>query len=198
MTFTQVKPFDQSKGGTTPNMCLANVIRGYQIPPKYPDAWTAWENTEQHSGDPPSGLDVPVYFSYFATIDDEYKNWGHIGVRLSNGQFWSDGKVYNSIGDYTSNHSPKYVGWGESINNVTVIQEGDDMRLPSKDEVNAIYIVCCGRSATQTEINNYTQHSFDTCFLEVYNSQESINWVKTSEAAVKDGTTLKPGKYIVG
>jgi len=127
MAWTQVKPFDQSKATAIKNLCLGNVQRGYSIPGKYNSAWEAWQNTEQHTDPIPSGVDVPVYFSYSATIDNEYKNWGHIGVRLANGKFWSDGVTYNSIADYTKNHSPKYVGWGESVNNVRVIKQGVNM-----------------------------------------------------------------------
>ena len=123
MAWTQVKPFDQSKATAIKNLCLGNVQRGYSIPGKYNSAWEAWENTEQHISTIPMGVDVPVFFAYTATIDGQNKNWGHIGVRLANGKFWSDGTTYNSIADYTKNHSPVYVGWGESVNDVKVIKE---------------------------------------------------------------------------
>ena len=126
MTWEQVKPFSQAKAGKTKNMCLANVRAGYQIKNILPTAWTAWQQTEQHKGTPPAGVDVPVFFSYTATIDGVLKNWGHIGVRLKNGKFWSDGVIYTNIAAYTANHSPRYVGWGESVNNERVIK-GDDM-----------------------------------------------------------------------
>ena len=121
----QVKPFSQSKAGKTQNMCLANVRAGYQIKNLLPDAWTAWQQTDQHKGTPPAGVDVPVFFSYVANIDGQRKNWGHIGVRLKNGKFWSDGVTYSNIAAYTSTHAPKYVGWGESVNNERVIKEED-------------------------------------------------------------------------
>ncbi len=125
MAYTQLKKFSQAKAGKTKNFCLANVTQGYGIPNKYGSAWEAWQHTEQHENGAPLGVDVPVYFSYTATIDGINKNWGHIGVRLANGKFWSDGMVYNSIGVYTAGHSPKYVGWGESVNGVKVIKEQD-------------------------------------------------------------------------
>lgn len=130
--------FDTAKGGNVPNFCLANVCKGYSIPNKYPSAWEAWLNTEQHTDAIPAGLDVPVFFSYTATIDGINKNWGHIGVRLRDGRFWSDGRIYQSIQSYESNHSPRYVGWGESINNVTII-EGDDMSTVGEVEFNNLY-----------------------------------------------------------
>lgn len=132
----QLISFDPAKGGTTPNFCLANVCKGYGIPNKYPSAWEAWLNTQQHT-DPIPALDVPVFFSYTATIDGITKNWGHIGVRLKDGRFWSDGKVYPSIESYQSNHSPRYVGWGESINNVTIL--GADMSTVGEIEFNNLF-----------------------------------------------------------
>lgn len=122
----QVIKFNPTTGGNTPDMCLANVCKGFGIPNKYGSAWEAWEHTQQHSGNAPAGLDAPVFFSYTATIDGVNKNWGHIGVRLASGQFWSDGNIYSSIDAYMVNHWPKYVGWGESINDVTIIK-GEDM-----------------------------------------------------------------------
>lgn len=133
----QLISFNIANGGTTPNFCLANVCKGYGIPNKYPSAWEAWLNTRQHTDSIPNGLDVPVFFSYTATIDGITKNWGHIGVRLKDGRFWSDGKIYPSIESYQSNHSPRYVGWGESINNVTIL--GDDMSTVGEIEFNNLY-----------------------------------------------------------
>lgn len=125
MNYTQVKSFNQSKGGNKAGLCLQNVRLGYEIPARYDDAWTAWLNTEQHKDrNIPSGVDVPVYFSYTTTIGGVRKNYGHIGVRLSNGRFWSDGRTYDSVAAYENNHAPVYVGWGESVNNVRVIKGG--------------------------------------------------------------------------
>lgn len=129
MQYEQVIAFNPAKGGTTPGMCLANVTQGYGIPNKYASAWEAWEDTQQHTVPIPSGLDIPVFFSYTATIDGINKNWGHIGVRLSNGQFWSDGNLYASINAYTTGHAPRYIGWGESVNDVIVIK-GEEMATP--------------------------------------------------------------------
>ena len=115
MGYSQRILFDPSKGGNTPGLCLQNTRLGYNIPPLYPNAIGAWNHTEQHADRNFPNLDIPVYFTY--------KNDGHIGVRLASGQFWSDGKTYTSLEEYEKNHAPKYLGWGESINNVKVIKE---------------------------------------------------------------------------
>jgi hypothetical protein len=110
-------------------MCLANVCLGYGIPNKYGSAWEAWQHTEQHTDPVPDGLDVPLYYSYTATIDGVTQNYGHINVRLANGTVWSDGNLYSSIDGYLAGHWPKYVGWGESINDVTIIE--GEINMPS-------------------------------------------------------------------
>lgn len=148
MSYNQAVGFNQSKGGNRKNFCLWNVCQGYQIGNKYPSAWEAWEHTKQHTDTPPPNLDVPVFFSYIAHIDGETKNWGHIGVRLSDGRFWSDGTVYNSIEAYTLRYAPKYVGWGESINDIRILNSGnqeDDMKISNNNE--ATYLTRLGTHA---------------------------------------------------
>lgn len=121
--YTQVRTFDPNKGGNVPNLCLDNVRRGYGIANKYTSAWQAWEHTEQHPDrDIPAGVDVPLYYSYTVTLDGVTQNYGHINVRLANGTVWSDGAIYHSLEDYLSKKLPKYVGWGESVNDFKVIQ----------------------------------------------------------------------------
>lgn len=127
MSYHQLTPFNQSKAGKTPGSCLANSRQGFSIKAKYANAWSAWNHTQQHSGQPPTGVDVPVFFSY---VD---ANHGHIGVRLANGKFWSDGNTYASIEAYTKGHAPKYVGWGESINDIRVLEKLPDAPVYNHD-----------------------------------------------------------------
>lgn len=130
----QVIPFVPSKGGTTPNLCLANVVKGYGISNKYPTAWEAWQHTQQHPDrNIPAGLSVPLFYSYTTTIDGVTQNYGHINVQLPNGTFWSDGNIYASLDAYLANHSPKYVGWGESVNDFKIL-EGANMVTISQEE----------------------------------------------------------------
>lgn len=139
MSWKQDKPFNRATAGTTPGSCLANTRKGFGIASKYPCAWQAWEHTQQHTGDAPMGVDVPVFFEY---IDE---NNGHIGVRLANGQFWSDGHIYDSIASYEANHVPRYVGWGESVNDVRVIEYVAD---PAPSSGQRLYFDPIGQTAT--------------------------------------------------
>lgn len=114
--YQQIRGFNQNAAGKVVGLCLANVRQGYGIPAKYADAWQAWENTDQHTGTPPSGVAVPLFYSW-----DGPSN-GHVNVGLGNGQVWSDGVVYASIADFEATHTPKYVGWSTSIDGDAVVQ----------------------------------------------------------------------------
>lgn len=123
--FIQTVPFTPANGGTIAGLCLANVCKGYGIGNKYNSAWEAWGHTQQHADrDIPSGVAVPIFYSYTTIIDGVTANYGHINVQLPDGTVWSDGNIYASIDDYMSKKSPRFVGWGESVNDFKVIEGG--------------------------------------------------------------------------
>jgi hypothetical protein len=96
-----------------------NVRLGYSISSKYATAWVAWSHTQQHKDrNVPPGVCVPLYYKYYVNG----QNYGHINVRLPNGTVWSDGAIYGSIADYEAKKAPDFVGWGESVNDVRVIE----------------------------------------------------------------------------
>lgn len=169
---TQLIPFDTSKGGNVPNLCLDNVRRGYGIGNKYGSAWEAWENTEQHPDrNIPAGLAVPIYYSYTTTINGVTQNYGHINVQLPNGTVWSDGNIYASIDDYMSKKFPKFVGWGESVNGFKVIQEGDEVIKPTEQQVRDTFQKNVKRPPTQDEINIYTQNDASLMYANLLDAQ---------------------------
>lgn len=128
----QVKPFNPASAGTQKGMCLKNVRLGYNILPRYDDATEAWLNTEQHKDrNVPSGVAVPLFYYYRTTIGGVTKNYGHVNVQLPNGRVWSDGEYFTSIADYEAKKAPDFIGWGESINEVRVIEWVPDP-IPSK------------------------------------------------------------------
>lgn len=110
--------------GTLKGNCLGNtrVAASPDIPSLYKTAWEAEQHCTLHSGSPPLGVWTPAFFSFYATIDGVYKNWGHVGWHSPTGKFYSDGVAYSSISAYTASHSPKYVGWGELLNGVRVVK----------------------------------------------------------------------------
>lgn len=119
MSWKQVKLFNPSNGGSTAGECLQNDREGWGIAAKYATAYQAWQHTQQHKDKNfPAGVAVPAFFSYGYEGEQE----GHIGTLLANGEFWSDGHTYPTLNAFQADHTPKYLGWGESVNDVRVVQ----------------------------------------------------------------------------
>lgn len=126
----QVRAFNQALAGNKKGYCLRNVRTGFSIPSKYDSAWEAWLNTSQHTGDIPTGVDVPLYFWYIN------KSNGHIGVRLANGKFWSDGVNYPNLMTYRITHpAVLYRGWSEGVNSVNVMEWKNDPTPPAPSKM---------------------------------------------------------------
>jgi hypothetical protein len=173
--------------------------KGFGINGKYPNAWSAWQHTQQHFGTPPSGVDVPVFFSY---IDAAH---GHIGVRLANGTFWSDGNTYESIADYQKRHTPRYVGWGESINDQRVLEvvaspppapsSGQTLHL-NKGTDTTFYRVTGGTFVIHAKDDSYDYHILENRGNEVRVNSASgggNGWIYLKYS--NTGATI-PGRYI--
>lgn len=116
MGYRQIKGFNQARAGKIMGYCLQNVRLGYDIGAKYKNAITAWQHTQQHTDrDIPAGVDVPLFYTY--------KTDGHINVRLADGRVWSDGTIYKDLAAYEAHATAAtYLGWGESVNDVRVIE----------------------------------------------------------------------------
>lgn len=144
----QVIPFNVNTAGTTKYLCLVNVRKGYGIGVKHAYALVDWNNNQQHRDRSfPADCSVPIYFNWTGTVEGVRKNWGHIAVRLADGRFWTDGKYYNSIksmiSNYLSSGNPSYLGWGESVNGVKVV-ENDIIQNMQKVELGTARILAEG------------------------------------------------------
>lgn len=114
--FIQTRAFNQNKAGSKKGWCLQNVRLGYDIAPKYASAWEAWKNSPQFTSAIPTGVSVPIYFWWGV--------YGHIGVQLPDGRFWSDGVVYRNLTAYRVTHPAViYRGWSTHVNGVEVIKD---------------------------------------------------------------------------
>lgn len=134
----QVKPFVIANAGTTKYLCLSNVRKGYGIPALHEYAYQDWQNNVQHKDQNfPPGCSVPVYFNWTGAVDGVTKNWGHIAVRLADGRIWTDGKYYANVNELSKNYlgGQAYLGWGEEVNNVKVVIQGDSMAETINDDV---------------------------------------------------------------
>lgn len=150
--WVQTKLFNKNEGGTIPGMCLKNVRKGYGIPARYLTAAKAWANTEQHTDrNIPLGVDVPLFYSW--------KTDGHINVRLADGTVWNDGKIYQSLADFEARApitpKPKYLGWGESINNETIIKEEDMAKLTKQHEIECLRLITGNPNSMPGKDYNY-------------------------------------------
>lgn len=111
----QTRNFDSRKATTQKGYCLRNVRTGFGIGPKYASAWDSWLNSTRRTTSIPSGVDVPCYFWW--------GKYGHVGVQLADGRFWSDGTVYSSLWRYRVTHPAViYKGWSEEVNDVAVMK----------------------------------------------------------------------------
>lgn len=180
MGWRQVKPFNQSAAGTKSGYCLQNVRLGYGIAAKYPNAIGAWNATQQHRDrNIPAGVDVPLFYSY--------KEDGHVNVRLADGRVWSDGNIYSSLSAYESTHpAVKYLGWGESINDVRIIEyvSAQGGTMLTEAQVQKLYLLLRGTNGDPGGVKNYTGKSLDFVLNDMTNSQE-----------LKDRKTLKIWEY---
>lgn len=195
MPYTQAIPFNQSKAGKVPKFCERNTRLGYVspaypsgLPNTYDSAWENWEATDQHTGQPPLGIDAPVFFSYLSVND------GHVGVRLANGKFWSDGDTYDSIPAYEANHAPRYVGYSTHLEGIPVIREGATMQL-TPTEVDMLFKMCLGRPATEAELNSPDyQKSASVLTHTLWNNGGEARYENPTPGTA---TVLKPGNYKV-
>ena len=113
----QKQPFDLSKMGTTPEMCLMNVRLAFGVPPKYYDAKAAMlanknAGTLHDISTLPQNVAVPVFVDT-ASIN-EHVEAADCGV------FYSDGKRL------TNPMSQKFFGWGETLNDVRIVEWVED------------------------------------------------------------------------
>jgi len=152
VSYKQIRSFNQSTAGSKAGYCLQNVRTGFQISAKYDDAWEAWNGTEQHPNrDIPGGVDVPLFYDY---TDSKKNRYGHINVRLANGKVWNDGKVYSNLNALEKALSNvKYVGWGESVNGVRVIEEETDMAVDISLEIGRILYAMAGYDGVRFKEN---------------------------------------------
>jgi hypothetical protein len=194
----QLIPFDPSKGGSKAGYCLQNVRLGYSIPALYNDAWQAWNNTEQHKNrNFPTG-DVPLYYDY---TDSGGNRYGHINVRLADGRLWNDGSIFASLEAFENTHrNVKFVGWGESINNIKVIKQGDFM---TEDGVRFGYLATTRKQPTTGQLKYWIGRPSVEFTSALYQLSDAYlgkalvtNETLTKTVAIKDGEIERLNKEI--
>lgn len=159
MSWQQVKPFDPAKGGTTVGLCLTNVRKGHEIASKYSTAYEAWQHTKQHPDKNfPEGVSVPVFWEYMY----EGEPAGHVAERLPNGKVWTDGRYYNSVDELNAQYlygKGKYLGWGETLNDVTVVKEVPVEQI-NKGDIDNMWDWMYGKKPTQADYDAWVGKTF--------------------------------------
>lgn len=110
----QERQFNLENMGNTPTMCLQNTRLGFGIqtghfPTARADMESQIANGTLHSGLPPSGIAVPIYY-------DNSIAEGHVAV-------WDHGRVYSDKVEYPNINAVDsgYAGWGELCDNTRVV-----------------------------------------------------------------------------
>jgi hypothetical protein len=113
----------------TGGWCLSAVQTAYGTDHKYPTA-AAWWSAEphKHNGTPPKGIEVPIFLTIAGVPA------GHVAIWLGDGRVASASQpgthsglyIHESIAAliqyYSSVYKLTYVGWGETVGSVRVVE----------------------------------------------------------------------------
>lgn len=170
MSYLQLVSVDLSTTGL-PGECLSFAESAVGAPHLYANATVAWNNTEFKHPDQdfPEGVDVPIWFSFWTSIDGVFADYGHVCYRLRDGRIFSSpyrqgtGQVFlGSIQElqqkYTDGHPLVYRGWTEDIALIKIVKEEEPM--PNDGDIDNVYLQSNGRVATDAEKATYRTKSW--------------------------------------
>jgi len=188
MNYQQLKPFDPAKAGTVPGRCLGNTTRGFSIPSKYTTARKAWDHTVQHPDTNfPEGRDVPLFWDF------EYQGEpdGHVAVQMPDGRVWTDGRYYTSVDDLNTHYlygKGKYLGWGETLNDVRVIGVNMSADALTREEVQSNWLLAYFRDAPKESLDFYQGKPLSQLQADMHSSKLRGDVVRQYQAggAVQD------------
>lgn len=128
MSWEQIVEPDSSVQGQ-PSYCLGMVQRIYGAPGRYYCAWDSWQaNPDKHETRDLPDVSVPIFFSMWANLFGEYRNWGHVAAWIpgkgilnvpaqGTGQKW-----FRTIDECARWNNATYVGWTESLNGLNIVK----------------------------------------------------------------------------
>lgn len=108
------------------------------------DEWNAsvYKHTDQNF---PAGVAVPIWFSYSATIDGIYKNWGHVATRLPDGSFYCSpyqngmpSAHFTDFNIFKQKYKADFVGWSEDLAGVRIVEEINMPTIATADIVDSL------------------------------------------------------------
>lgn len=107
------------------------------------EAWNGQAN-KHVCEEPPRGVAVPIWFEWWGTVNNEYKNWGHVAISLPDGRVLTSPvnpkpntprqDILLSIKDMMAALGGKisYLGWTESMDGTTVVVSGNEDNMSQK------------------------------------------------------------------
>lgn len=184
MNYEQIKPPILSTVGQD-GLCLDYVTRFFGVPDHYPSATVAWADAQfKHPGEqPPSGVSVPVWFSYNGPD-------GHVAGSTPEGVYSTSAqgdKVFASVEALVAwmGEGFEYLGWSEDINNVRVVQEAQMAGL----DLNGARILAAfiggrdGRGGRLNALTGETDADLETHHVGVDAATDIFTWFTSAESA---------------
>lgn len=154
--------------------CEQGAERTVGIDGVYTSAMVACRANVMHTGTPPKGFYVPIYLDLPNGPRDANGTQGDVAIWCPDGTVAACAMAGNNTGlfkypslqayidDYSrNNNGANYLGWGEYIGKIKVIQ-GDDMRAISKEEVYWNYVLIAGVIPTDAEVQAYVGQDYVT------------------------------------
>lgn len=81
----------------------------------------------------PTGVYVPIWFSYWATLNRIYKDWGHVAILMPDGRVLSSPykqdnsqQIFNSVDDCARVLRCTYLGWSEDLAGIKLIESNPE------------------------------------------------------------------------
>lgn len=185
-----------------PYYCLAYAYTFLGASPKYGCAYDSWvyNNDKIYGYDYPKDVAVPLYFSWYGTIDGEYKNWGHCAVSYNNKIYSSprsshknEGReIFDTIAEVEKAYGAKYLGYSSIINDIKVyeLDNNNDIKYIVKkgdtlSKIASLYNIDYKELAKYNNISNPDKIFIDqVIYIPTTNNSEEIKYI------VKKGDTL--------
>jgi len=118
-----------------PGWCLRFTQTAWNAPVMYYCARDSWDASGFQHTDALPATSVPVYWSWWGTINGETRDWGHVAVLLPDGRVlssplsWSQGygqQIVSSVDEVSRILGATYLGWTEDMNGLRVVDWSDD------------------------------------------------------------------------
>lgn len=137
-------------------LCLAYVRAVFGATGSYPSATVGWQDAQyKHSGNPPSNISVPVWFSYNGP-DGHVAVWAEGTIHSTSAQGM---KTFSSISSLCAwmGEGMTYLGWSEDVDKLRVVQPqgGIDDMIPDVGHLDALFQNFIGRPSNAAEQAQY-------------------------------------------